>query len=78
MTDDVLETIEETRFSRRGLLVKGGLTAAGLTALGSPTCALGANRRARPTRSGSRCHPRRHRLVLVGVQEGRRPGHEAT
>ena len=39
MTDDVLETIEETRFSRRGLLVKGGLTAAGLTALGSPATA---------------------------------------
>ena len=36
MTDEVLETIEEARFSRRSLLVKGGLTAAGLTALGSP------------------------------------------
>ena len=34
MNDDVLERIEEARFSRRGLLVKGGLTAAGLTALG--------------------------------------------
>src|SRR5262245_57677163 len=47
MTDDVLETTEETRFSRRSLLVKGGLTAAGLTALGSPaTAAFAANGRA--------------------------------
>src|SRR5205823_818122 len=36
MNDDVLETIEETQLSRRGLLVKGGLAAAGLTALGTP------------------------------------------
>jgi simple sugar transport system substrate-binding protein len=39
MNDDVLETIEETQLSRRGLLVKGGLTAAGLTMLGSPAAA---------------------------------------
>ena len=77
MTDDVLETIEETRFSRRSLLVKGGLTAAGLTALGSPaTAAFGAMRR-RPDQARGR-HPRRHRLVLVGVQEGRRPGRRTT
>ena len=37
MTDDVLERFEETQVSRRGLLVKGGLAAAGLTALGGPT-----------------------------------------
>src|SRR5438128_1710296 len=44
MNDDVLETIEETGISRRGLLVKGGLAAAGLSALGGPaaTTALGA------------------------------------
>src|SRR5882672_9499175 len=36
MNDEVLETIEETQVSRRGLLVKGGLAAAGLTVLGSP------------------------------------------
>ena len=39
MNDEVLETIEETGVSRRGLLVKGGLVAAGLTALGGPTAA---------------------------------------
>jgi simple sugar transport system substrate-binding protein len=37
MNDEVHETIEETGLSRRSLLVKGGLAAAGLTALGSPT-----------------------------------------
>src|SRR3989440_3234440 len=37
MNDEVLETIEETQVTRRGLLVKGGLAAAGLTVLGSPT-----------------------------------------
>src|SRR3954453_6713316 len=36
MNDEVHETIEETGLSRRRLLVKGGLAAAGLTALGSP------------------------------------------
>jgi simple sugar transport system substrate-binding protein len=36
MNDEVLETIEEMQVSRRGLLVKGGLAAAGLTALGTP------------------------------------------
>jgi simple sugar transport system substrate-binding protein len=39
MTDEVLETIEGTQLSRRGLLVSGGLAAAGLTALGRPTAA---------------------------------------
>src|SRR6266550_1094665 len=39
MNDEVLETNEETQVSRRGLLVKGGLAAAGLTALGSPAAA---------------------------------------
>jgi simple sugar transport system substrate-binding protein len=42
MNDEVLETIEETQLSRRGLLVKGGLAAAGLTALGSPAAAFAA------------------------------------
>jgi simple sugar transport system substrate-binding protein len=36
MNDEVLEAIEEAQVTRRGLLVKGGLAAAGLTALGSP------------------------------------------
>src|SRR5262252_740788 len=36
MNDEVLEKLEETQLSRRGLLVTGGLAAAGLTALGSP------------------------------------------
>jgi simple sugar transport system substrate-binding protein len=39
MNDEALETIEETQLSRRGLLVKGGLAAAGLTALGGPAAA---------------------------------------
>src|SRR5438067_534291 len=42
MEDDVLETIEETQVSRRGLLVRGGLAAAGPTALGAPAAAFGA------------------------------------
>src|SRR5438477_2836902 len=44
MNDEVLENLEETQVSRRGLLVKGGLAAAGLTALGAPaTRALAAS-----------------------------------
>jgi simple sugar transport system substrate-binding protein len=40
MNDEVLDTIEhEDGLSRRGLLVKGGLAAAGLTMLGSPAAA---------------------------------------
>jgi simple sugar transport system substrate-binding protein len=39
MNDEVLETIEETQLSRRGLLVRGGLAAAGLTVVGSPASA---------------------------------------
>jgi simple sugar transport system substrate-binding protein len=39
MNDEVLETIEEAEVSRRGLLVRGGLAAAGLTAVGGPTAA---------------------------------------
>jgi simple sugar transport system substrate-binding protein len=41
MSDDVLDTPdeEELQLSRRGLLVKGGITAAGLTMLGSPVAA---------------------------------------
>jgi len=46
MNDEVLETPEETSLSRRSLLVKGGLAAAGLTALGAPATALGARSRA--------------------------------
>jgi simple sugar transport system substrate-binding protein len=43
MNDEVLDTIEETALSRRGLLVKGGLAAAGLSVLGSPAAALAAS-----------------------------------
>jgi simple sugar transport system substrate-binding protein len=41
MNDEVLETFdeEEAQVSRRGLLVKGGVAAAGLTMLGSPAAA---------------------------------------
>jgi simple sugar transport system substrate-binding protein len=39
MNDDVLEIDEELGLSRRGLLVKGGLAAAGLSVLGGPTSA---------------------------------------
>src|SRR5689334_21676615 len=42
MEDEVLEELEETQFSRRGLFVRGGLAAAGLTALGTPAAALAA------------------------------------
>src|SRR3954447_10400571 len=42
MNDEVLERVEETQVTRRGLLVKGGLAAAGLTALGSPAAAFAA------------------------------------
>jgi simple sugar transport system substrate-binding protein len=44
MNDDVLETIETTQVSRRGLLVKGGLAAAGLGVLGTPAAAFAANK----------------------------------
>jgi simple sugar transport system substrate-binding protein len=43
MNDEVLDTIEETPFSRRGLLVKGGVAAAGLSVLGSPAAAFAAS-----------------------------------
>src|SRR2546425_3299324 len=44
MEDEVLETIEEeSQLSRRGLLVRGGIAAAGLTALGAPAAAFGAS-----------------------------------
>jgi ABC-type sugar transport system substrate-binding protein len=36
MNDEVLETIEAAHVTRRGLLVKGGIAAAGLTALSAP------------------------------------------
>ena len=50
MTDELLDPIQEAKFSRRSLLVTGGLTAAGLTAIGAaPTVAFGANRRATAT-----------------------------
>jgi simple sugar transport system substrate-binding protein len=39
MNDEVLETGEGLEVSRRGLLVKGGLAAAGLSVLGGPTAA---------------------------------------
>jgi len=39
MDDEVLEAIEHSQLSRRSLLVKGGLTAAGLGVLGGPTAA---------------------------------------
>jgi simple sugar transport system substrate-binding protein len=47
MEDEVLETDEELQVSRRGLLVRGGLAAAGLTALGAPTAAFGATQAAK-------------------------------
>src|SRR2546427_8315170 len=44
MEAEVLETIEEeSQLSRRGLLVRGGIAAAGLTALGAPAAALAAS-----------------------------------
>ncbi|HET6943768.1 MAG TPA: substrate-binding domain-containing protein [Gaiellaceae bacterium] len=46
MNDEVLESIEEAQVSRRGLLVTGGLAAAGLTALGSPAATAFAASRA--------------------------------
>jgi simple sugar transport system substrate-binding protein len=39
MNDEVLEIDEELGLSRRGLLVKGGLAAAGLSVIGGPTSA---------------------------------------
>jgi simple sugar transport system substrate-binding protein len=39
MNDEVLETFEGAQVTRRGLLVKGGLAAAGLGILGGPTAA---------------------------------------
>jgi simple sugar transport system substrate-binding protein len=42
MNDEVLEMVEDTQVTRRGLLLKGGLAAAGLTALGSPAAAFAA------------------------------------
>ena len=39
MNDDVLESIDESQVSRRDLLVKGGLAAAGLGVLTGPTAA---------------------------------------
>jgi simple sugar transport system substrate-binding protein len=47
MNEDVLEALEEQQLSRRGLLVTGGLAAAGVTALGRPiAAAYGANQAA--------------------------------
>jgi simple sugar transport system substrate-binding protein len=43
MNDNDLATIEELRLSRRGLLVKGGVAAAGLATLGLPSAAFGAH-----------------------------------
>ena len=74
--DEAIEELEEQRLSRRGLVVKGGLLTAGAAFLGGPAAAsaLGAAT-ATKVKVGSR-HPRGHRLVLVGVQEGRRPGRQ--
>ena len=46
MTDELLD---RTKFSRRSLLVGGGVAAAGLTTLGVPDLAFGASRRATDT-----------------------------
>ena len=46
MTDEVFDP---TKFSRRSLLVGGGIAAAGLTTLGAPNLAFGATRRATDT-----------------------------
>jgi simple sugar transport system substrate-binding protein len=43
MNDEVLDTIEGTQLSRRGLFVKGGLAAAGMSVLGSPAAAFAAS-----------------------------------
>jgi simple sugar transport system substrate-binding protein len=51
MNDEVLETLDETQLTRRGLLVGGGLAAAGLTAIGRPAAAaFGAAEQARRIR----------------------------
>jgi simple sugar transport system substrate-binding protein len=50
MNDEVLETLDETQLTRRGLLVGGGVAAAGLTALGRPAAAFGAAEQARRIR----------------------------
>jgi len=42
-TTDELEAVEDVQFSRRGLLVKGGVAAAGISVLGSPAAAFGAS-----------------------------------
>ena len=65
--------------SRRGLVVKGGVLTAGAAVprrAGRAPTALGAATDDQD--QGRRRHPRRHRLVLVGVQEGRRPGAQVT
>src|SRR5262245_28852002 len=41
-TREELESVENLQISRRGLLVKGGIAAAGLSALGAPAAAFGA------------------------------------
>jgi len=69
MQDEVLDVLEQEGLSRRGLLVKGGVAAAGLTFLGAPAAsALGD---ARGGDQGRGRHARRHGIVLVGLQEGR-------
>ena len=44
--DDGIEALENAAFDRRGLLLKGGLAAAGATMLGSPAAAFAAGREA--------------------------------
>ena len=72
----LVETPEEKGLSRRDLLVKGGLITAGATFLGDRRGIRVRGRRPPASRQDRRRHPRRHRLVLVRVQEGRRPGGE--
>ena len=76
MNDEVLETVEESQVSRRGLLVKGGLAAAGLSVLG--TRAAGAFAATERAQAGIKVAVVTHgdTVVLVRLQEGRGPGGE--
>src|SRR5437763_1095719 len=82
MNDDVLETIEETQLSRRGLLVKGGLAAAGLTALGTPAAtalaagSAGTIKIAVVTHGDTGAVWSVFKRVDDPGREGRHPGHE--
>ena len=65
---------EPSGVSRRKLFVAGGLLATGLGSLGAGGRRI---RRGRDDEDRGR-HPRRHRVVLVGLQGRRRPGRRRT